>query len=142
MSGFNSPKTYQFGGVELVEVKHLETMFNISHRVAMKYLKVLHVRPMYFGDDVFFCLSTFNRILHVLNRPGSKGFLFPASKARNNPVLRKSGDYLVEVTDEILKEASSPQVLAEMVAVSGRSPDMVKKLIAQSNAEARKELKK
>jgi hypothetical protein len=132
------PKTYQFGGVELVEVKHLETMFAISHRVAMKYLKVLHIRPMYFGDDVFFCLSTFNRIMHVLNRPGSKGFLFPASRAKNNAVLRKSGDFLIEVTDEILTEAASPRVLAEMAAVSGRSPDMVKKLIAQSNAESRK----
>jgi hypothetical protein len=113
-------------------------MFAISHRVAMKYLKVLHIRPMYFGDDVFFCLSTFNRIMHVLNRPGSKGFLFPASRAKNNAVLRKSGDFLIEVTDEILTEAASPRVLAEMAAVSGRSPDMVKKLIAQSNAESRK----
>ena len=136
------PKTYQFGGVELVEIKHLETMFGISKRVALKYLKVLHVRPMYFGNDTFFCISTFNRILHVLNRPGSKGFLFPASKAKNNAVLRKSGDFLVEVTDEILAEAASPRVLAEMAAVSGRSPDMIKKLIAQSNAEGRKEPKK
>lgn len=138
MVNLNLPKTHNFGGVELVEVKHLETMFNISHRVAMKYLKVLHIRPMYFGDDVFFCLSTFNRIMHVLNRPGSKGFLFPASRAKNNAALRKSGDFLIEVDEEILKEASSPRVLAEMAAVSGRSPDMVKKLIAQSNAESRK----
>lgn len=123
------PKTYNFGGVELVEVKHLETMFNISHRVALKYLKVLHIRPMYFGNDIFFCLSTFNRIMHVLNRPGSKGFLFPASQAKQNQVLRASGDYLIEVTDGILTEASSPQVLAEMAAISGRSPDMIKKLI-------------
>ena len=136
------PKTHNFGGLELVEVKHLETMFNISKRIAMLYLKALHIRPMYFGNEIFFCLSTFNRILHVLNRPGSKGFLFPASRAKNNAVLRKSGDFLIEVDDDILKEASSPRVLAEMAAISGRSPDMVKKLITQSNAQFRKEPKK
>ena len=142
MTNLNLPKTFNFGGTELVELRHLETMFGISKRVALKYLKVLRVRPMYFGNDIFFCLSTFNRIMHVLNRPGSKGFLFPASRAKNNAALRKSGDFLIEVDDDILKEASSPRVLAEMAAISGRSPDMVKKLIAQSNAEARKEPKK
>lgn len=132
------PKTHNFGGLELVEIKHLQTMFSISHRVAMLYLKALHIRPMYFGNETFFCLSTFNRILHVLNRPGSKGFLFPASKAKGNTAIRKSGDFLTEVTNEILKEASSPQVLAEMAAISGQSPDMVKKLITYSSTKENK----
>ncbi len=129
MGDFVIPKTHNFGGVELVELKHLQNTFNISRRLALKYLKVLHIRPMYFGDDTFFSLSTFNRILHVLNRPGSKGFLFPGSKSKQNQHLRASGDYLIEVTDEILKEASSPVVLAEMAAVSGRNDSMVKKLM-------------
>ena len=122
------PKTYDFGGGELVELKHLETTFSITRLVALKYLKALHIQPMYIGDDVFFSLSTFNRIMFVLSRPGSPGFIFPASKAKTNQKLRKKG-FLTEVTNEILKEASSPRILAEMAAASGTDSSMVKKLI-------------
>jgi hypothetical protein len=122
------PKTYDFGGGELVELSHLEKTFSISRRVALKYLKVLRIRPMYFGNETFFSLPTFNRIMFVLSRPGSPGFLFPGSKAKQNMHLRKKG-YLVEVTDEILEEAKSPRILAEMSAASGRNDAMVKKLL-------------
>lgn len=129
------PKTHNFGGNELVELRHLETTFNISRRLALKYLKALRIQPLYFGADVFFCLSSFNRIMFVLSRPGSKGFLFPGSKAKNNTVLRRSGNFLVEVTDEILEEAKSPRILAEMAAASGRDNSMIKKLITYTPAE-------
>jgi len=122
------PKTYDFGGGELVELKHLEATFSISRLIALKYLKALRIQPMYIGNDVFFSLPTFNRIMFVLSRPGSPGFLFPASKAKQNQSLRKKG-YLVEVTDEILAEATSPRILAEMAAASGTDSSMIKKLI-------------
>jgi len=127
------PKTYDFGGGELVELKHLEATFSISRLIALKYLKALRIQPMYIGNDVFFSLPTFNRIMFVLSRPGSPGFLFPASKAKQNQSLRKKG-YLVEVTDEILAEATSPRILAEMAAASGRDASMVKKLITHPSA--------
>jgi hypothetical protein len=143
MPNFDLPKTHNFGGNELVEVKHLETTFGITRRNALKYLKALHIKPMYFGKDIFFSLSTFNRIMFVLSRPGSPGFLFPGSDAKNRCDLRKKDSgYLIEVNDGILEVAKSPQILAEMAAASGRDSSMIKKLLAQSNAQSRKEPKK
>lgn len=135
----NLPKTYNFGGTEFVEVSHLEQTFNISRRTAFKYLKVLRIRPLYIEKDVFFSLQTLNRILFVLSRPGSPGFLFPGSEAKNRTSLRNNGDFLIEVTDEIIQQAGSANILAEMAAASGRDSSMVKKLISQSNAKARKD---
>ena len=128
------PKTFDFGFGELVELKHLETTFNISRLVALKYLKVLRIQPIYIGAGTFFSLPTFNRIMFVLSRPGSPGFIFPSSKAKSNQHLRKKG-FLVEVTDEILEEAKSPRILAEMSAASGRDTSMIKKLITHPSAE-------
>ena len=122
------PKTYDFGGGELVELSHLVTTFGITRLVAIKYLKALRIQPMYIKKDVFFSLPTFNRIMFVLSRPGSPGFLFPASRAKQNQKLREKG-FLIEVTDEILEEAKSPRILAEMAASAGRDPSMIKKLI-------------
>jgi len=136
----NLPKTFDFGSGELVELKHLETTFGITRLVALKYLKVLHIQPLYINKDVFFSLPTFNRIMYVLSRPGSPGFLFPGSKAKTNKRLRDKG-FLIEVNDDILAEANSPRVLAEMSAASGRDTSMVKKLISADNAQSRKEPK-
>jgi hypothetical protein len=122
------PKTYDFGGGELVELKHLETTFKISRRLAIKYLKALKIKPLYFGDEIFFSLSTFNRVMFVLSRPGSPGFLFPGSSGKTNKKLRNQG-FLIEVTDDILEEAKSPRTLAEMSASSGRDSSMIKKLV-------------
>lgn len=133
----NLPKTFDFGFGDVVELKHLETIFGIPRHVALKYLKVLHIQPIYFGDGTFFSLPTFNRIMFVLSRPGSPGFLFPASKAMSNKKLRKRG-FLVEVTDEILEEANSPRILAEMAAASGRDASMIKKLITHPSKKETK----
>ena len=134
MNPLNLPKTYNFGENELVEISHLETTFGISRRLALKYLKALRIRPFYFKDEVFYCLSSFNRIMFVLSRPGSKGFLFPGSKAKKRATLIKSGNFLLEVTDEILEEAASPRILAEMAAASGRDTNMIKKLLTHTPA--------
>ena len=127
----NIPKTFDFGFGEVVELSHLETTFGITHSVALHYLKALRIKPLYFGNEIFFCLSTFNRILFVLSRPGGPGFIFPGSKAKGYGHLRKKG-YLSEVTNDILKQAKSPQILAEMLAADGRDSSMIKKLITHS----------
>jgi len=134
MGKMNLPKTYDFGGGELVELKHLETTFDVSRLVALKYLKALHIQPIYIGSEVFFSLSTFNRIMFVLSRPGGPGFIFPASTAKANQKLREKG-FLVEVTNKIIEEAKSPRILAEMAAATGRDSSMVKKLITHPSAE-------
>ncbi len=128
MVNLNLPKTFDFGFGEVVELKHLETTFGISKRVALLYLKALRIKPLYFKDETFFCLSTFNRIMFVLSRPGSPGFLFPGSSGKANGKLKEDG-FLTMVTDEILEAAKSPQVLAEMLAANGRDSSMVKKLL-------------
>lgn len=133
------PKTYNFGETEYIEVLHLEQTFGISRRTAFKYLRVLRIRPLYIGKDVFFSLQTLNRILFVLSKPGSPGFLFPGSEAKNRKSLREDEEFLTEVTNEIIEQAGSAQTLAEMAAASGRDSSMVKKLISQSNAQSRKE---
>ncbi len=133
----NMPETKDFSGGDLVEVSHLQKTFDISRKTALKYLSVLKIKPLYFGTKIFYSLPTFNRIMFVLTRPGSPGFLFPASAGKNNMGLRKKG-FLVEVTDEILREAASPRTLAEMLAASGKDNSMIKKLISQSNVESKK----
>lgn len=138
MSVLDLPKTFQFGEIEYVELKHLETTFKITRRVARKYLKVLRIKPLYIRDEIYFSISTFNRIMYVLSRPGSPGFLFPGSKEKGNKQLRGDG-YLIEVTDDILVEANSPRVLAEMAAASGRDPSMIKKLLTHPPQKRRKE---
>lgn len=142
MTDLKLPKVYNFGDNELVELKHLETTFEISRKLAYKYLRALHIQPLYFKNEVFFSISSFNRIMFVLTRPGSKGFLFPGSTGKNNANLRKSGNFLIEVDNTILKEASSPQVLAEMLAASGRNVSMIGKLISSSNANPKSKEKK
>ena len=122
------PKTFDFSGGELVELKHLESVFGITRRVALQYLKALRIQPLYIKKEVFFSLPTFNKIMYVLSKPGSPGFIFPASTAKSNAKLREK-KFLVMVTDSILKEAASPQIMAEMAASGGRDPSMVKKLL-------------
>lgn len=128
------PKTFDFGSGDVVEVNYLQTTFNISRNIALRYLRALRIQPMYIGKEVFFSLPTFKKIMYVLSRPGSPGFLFPGSPAKTNTVLRNSGDFLIEITDELLELAASPTIMGEMVASEGRDPSMVKKLIAHSNA--------
>lgn len=123
-----------FCGGEIIEVSHLESSFDISRKVALKYLRVLRIKPLYFGNEIYYSLPTFNRIMYVLTRPGSPGFLFPASQGKSNAGLRKKG-FLTEVTDAILEEAASPQTAAEMLVASGRDNSMIKKLISASNVE-------
>lgn len=138
MINLNLPtvKVFDFGFGEVVELKHLETTFGISRIIALRYLKALRIKPLYVKKEIFFCLSTFNRIMFVLSRPSSPGFLFPASTSKRKRL--KERGFLVEVTDEILEEAKSPRILAEMSAVSGRDPSMIKKLITHPPAEKEK----
>lgn len=137
----NLPKTHQFGSTELVEVTHLESTFNISRNLAMRYLKALKINPVYIGDDIFFSITAFNRLMYVITRPGAPGFLFPGSTGKQNKSLKEKG-YLTEVTDDMVKEASSPRIMAEMQASTGNDASMVKKLLANENAKTRKEPKK
>lgn len=134
----NLPKIFDLGFGEIVEINYLETTFEISHGLALRYLSALKIKPLYINDKVFFCLPTFKKILYVLSRPGSPGFIFPGSNAKSNQVKRKSGKFITEVTETILKEAASPQIMAEMVASEGRDPSMIKKLITHPPAEKEK----
>ena len=135
----NIPKTFDFGFGEVVEIKYLETTFGISRQLALKYLSVLKIKPLYIGRGVFFCLPTFKKLMYVLSRPGSPGFIFPGSNAKSNQVKRKSGEYITEVTETILKEAASPRIMAEMVASEGRDTSMIKKLVTHPTPTGKKE---
>jgi len=131
----NLPKTYDLGFGEVVEVKYLETTFEISRCLAKKYLKVLKIKPLWINGGVFFSLPTFKKIMYVLSKPGSPGFIFPGSDAISDNSKRKSGEYITRVTDVILKEAASPRIMAEMVASEGRDPSMIKKLVTHPPTE-------
>jgi hypothetical protein len=134
---FDMPKIFDFNSGELVELNHLCDTFNIPRRTAFLYLKALHIKPVYFGSEVFFSLPSFNRIMYVLTKPGSPGFLFPGSKGKNTKSLRDSG-YLVEVTDEIIEQAMRPETLAEMAAAAGKDPSLLRKFASYRNKPERK----
>ncbi len=138
MDKLKLPKTLDFGFGELTEVSYLEQVFKIKRRSAIKYLKVLRIKPVYIGGDFFFSLSTFKRILFVLCRPGGPGFCFPGSKAKNNPRNCNNKGILTEVTARVLEAAAEPKLLAEMAAASGNHPDILKKFLTNSPGRPRK----
>jgi len=129
MSLSDIPKTFNLGAGDLVEIKFLEQMFGITRRTACKYLRALRIKPMYIGKQVFFSLPTFRRIMFVLGLPGSPGFVFPGSSGKGNVRLTKETGYITEVTDDILRRAAEPQVLAEMNAAEGNDSSILKKFI-------------
>lgn len=131
MNPIKLPDKLNFGGGDLVELQYLCEVFGIHRRTASKYLKALHLQPMYVGKKVYFSLPTFKRIMFVLSLPGSPGFLFPGSAGKNSPRLLKDENYISEVTEEILKRAADSRILAEMSAAEGRDPSVLKKFIAQ-----------
>ena len=134
----NTPKTYDLGFGEVIEIEYLETTFGISRFLAKRYLKVLRIKPLWINKGVFFSLPTFKKILYVLSKPGSPGFIFPGSDAISDNSKRKSGEYITRVTDAILKEAASPRIMAEMVASEGRDVSMIKKLVTHPATEKEK----
>ena len=131
----NLPKTFDFGFGEVVEVKYLEMTFDLTPRLAVLYLKALRIKPLNIGDKTYFSLPTFKKIMYVLSRPGSPGFIFPGSAAKYNKTKKKSGRYITEVTDAILEEAASPRIMAEMIASEGRDVSVLKKLLTHSSTE-------
>ena len=134
---FEMPKVHDFSSGELVELNHLCDTFDIPRRTAFLYLKALRIPPVYFGKEVFFSIMTFNRVMYVLTAPGSPGFLFPGSRAKNNKHIRDSG-CLVEVTDEIIARAMEPGTLAEMAAAAGKDPSLLRKFASYRNKPVRR----
>jgi hypothetical protein len=128
-------KTLDMGFGDLVEVAYLERVFKISRRTAMKYLRALRIMPLYMGKDVFFSLPTFKRILYVLSMPGSTGFVFPGSRKKNDPRIVRNPAYMVEVSDEILRKAEDPSILAEMSGVSGRDVGLLRKFVPRAKGK-------
>lgn len=135
------PKTFDFGFGEVVEISYLERIFDISHRSALKYLKVLRIKPFYVGKEVFFSLITFNRLLFVLSKPGADGFAFPGSKKKGQRRQGKTLDVPTEVSDEVLVQAGRPETLTEMAGASGNNPDILKKFITSPVGRPAKEKK-
>jgi len=138
MPELNIPKMLNFGGGDLVEISYLESVLGISRRKAMKYLKALRINPMYVEDQVYFSLPTLRRVMFVLSLPGSPGFIFPGSRGTSRGYLKKSGNYISEVTDEILNKAARPEILAEMAAAEGRDPGILKKFASKPVGRPRK----
>ena len=133
------PKTLDFGAGDVVEVKYLEQVFDISRRTAILYLKALRIKPLYVDKNVFFSLDTLKRILFILSKPGSPGFIFPGSAAKNNPRFTHDSEYITEVTQDILDSAADPKTLAEMAGASGRNVDILKKFLTNPAGRPRKE---
>lgn len=135
----NLPKKHDFGYGPVYEISYLEQVLGISRRSALKYLRVLRIKPFYFGNEVFFSLTTFQRIMFVLSKPGAAGFAFPGSKKKGQRRQGKTLDILIEVTNSILEQAADPKILAEMAGCSGNNPDILKKFISKPVGRPAKE---
>jgi len=131
MEKLKLPRTLNFGFGDVVELSYLETVLGISRNAATRYLEALRIKPFYFGREVFFSLTTLQRILFVLSKPNGRGFVAPGSKKKNSPRTIGNPKYLFEVTDEILTEAAKPEILSEMAAASGTNPDLLKKFVTK-----------
>ncbi len=133
------PPQKDFGFGPVVELKYIEQVFHVTRRTAMKYLRALRIKPFYIGKEVYFSLVTLKRILFVLSRPGANGFIFPGSKAKNNPRFINNNEYMTQVTDDILELAAKPEILAEMVASEGKDNSVIKKLISPKQGRPKKD---
>jgi hypothetical protein len=125
------PKKLDWGFGDMVELSYLEQILNISRNAATRYLKALRLKPFYFGKEVYFSLISLQRILFVLSKPGARGFVAPGSRKKNSSRTIGNPEYLFEVTDEILAEAAKPETLTEMMACTGRQPDLLKKFVTR-----------
>lgn len=133
------PKVKNFGSGELYEVEYLCQVFGIGRRTALAYLRALHINPMYIGKEIYFSLPTFKRIMYVLSRPGSPGFLFPSSAGKLNAHKQNNPNYISEVTPSILEQAADPKILAEMAAIDGKDPRLLNKLLTNRPGRPTKE---
>lgn len=125
------PKTHDFGAGDLVEVSYLEQVLGVTRRTAFRYLEALRIKPLYIGREAFFNLTTFKRLLFVLSKPGSPGFVFPSSSRKNSPRYKKDPDCLVQVSDEIIAQAADPSIMAEMAGCDGRDPSILKQFVTR-----------
>lgn len=142
MSLPNMPEVHNFGAGDIVELDYLVREFKITRRAAGRYLRALHINPMYIGSKVFFSLPTMKAILFVLGLPGSPGFLFPGSAGKNCQRLLQDENYISEVTPDILARAAEPDIPALMAAAEGRNMDVIKKLITVPVGRPQKKEKK
>jgi hypothetical protein len=133
------PDSLEFGSGPLYEVSYLQQTFGISRRTAFKYLKSLHIEALYIGKKAYYSHITFNRIMFVLSKPNSPGFIFPGSTKKNDSRMGKGNNYLTEVTKEILEQAADPAILAEMDASTGKNPNLMKQFIARPVGRPRKD---
>ena len=125
------PKTLDMGAGELMEVSYLENILGVTRRTAFKYLEALRIQPLYIGKEAFFNLMTLKRILFVLSKPGGKGFVFPSSTKKNNARFVKNPNIPTQVPDEVVEEASKPEILAEMIGCSGRDNSIIKQFVTK-----------
>jgi len=115
MAAVDIPKVFNMGAGEVVEVRYLEKLFGVTRRTAMKMLRNLRIEPLYIGNDAFFNLMAFKRIVFVLSRPGGPGFVFPGSRKKYDQRIYQPGARQITlVTDEIMAEAADPKILKEM----------------------------
>lgn len=133
------PDSLDFGFGEMYEISYLEKILGIPRRTAFKYLKALHIEPFYIGKKVYYSHVTFKRIMFVLSKPNSPGFIFPGSTKKNDSRIDKDSNYLTEVTEEILEKAADPAILAEMDASTGKNPNLMKQFIARPVGRPRKD---
>jgi hypothetical protein len=135
----NKPDVLSLGGGELVEVDYLCKLFDICRATAKKYLRVLHINTMCIGRKEYFSLPTFKRVMFVLSKPGSPGMYFPGSLGKAIAGSRKDADYITEVTDDILKQAADPTILAEMKVLEGSDPQLLRKFVTPPQGRPRKD---
>jgi hypothetical protein len=109
------PKILELGAGPLAELSYLEDMFGIPHKTAFAYLAALHIQPVFVGAETYFSLRTFQRIMHVLTKPGGPGFAFPGAAPRANDTR------LREITPDLLERAMDPITAMEMEVA--RNPD-------------------
>ena len=139
MEGIKKLDTFQFGSGDVVEMEYLCKLFEIKRSTAKRYLKALRINTMYIGEKQYFSLPTLHRILFILSKPGSPGFLFPDSKGKKMNFVRQDKNYISEVTDDILTQASAPSTLSEMAALSGSDPQLLRKFVTPPQGRLRKE---
>ena len=110
--------TQKIGAVKMAEVRILCANFGMSRTAGMHLLLALRVPLFHIGPNTMYNQTALERILYVLTRYGGPGFAAPGSafKTRGNHKKDGYGKPVTEISDDLIKKAQDPMILAEMAA--------------------------
>jgi len=115
---------HKIGNMVLKEIDTLCLAFDLTRPQALNLCHHLRVPLVYIGESVLFNETAMTRIFFVLTRIGGPGYAAPGSHYKESNQHMRNRDKphapALEITNDMLDDASSHSLLAELAIESGR----------------------